>query len=91
MTTNNQPFGVTPDGQSAGLWTISNSKGLTLSLTNWGAAIVSLSQADRNGCFANVALGFSDASKYVAAAGYLGRDMWAIRESHRERSIHSRR
>ncbi len=72
MTTTNQPFGITPDGAKAESWTITNSSGLSLGLSNWGATIVSLRQPDRNGEIDEVALNFPDASGYEAVQGYLG-------------------
>jgi aldose 1-epimerase len=43
-----------------------------MSLTDWGAAIVSVRQPDRLGHAEEIALGFPDASGYQSAQGYLG-------------------
>lgn len=72
MTISNQPFGTAYDGSSARLWTIENSSGYTLGLSDWGATLVSLSTPDRNGRTADVLLGFNDASQYIPGCGYLG-------------------
>ena len=72
MSISSRPFGTAPDGSAATLWTISNAHGLSVSLTDWGAAVVSVMQPDRNGDAANVVLGFPDASGYLSQRGYLG-------------------
>ncbi len=72
MTISNQPFGMTHDGSKTRLWTIKNSSGYALSLTDWGATIVSLLMPDRNGRFTDILLGFDEASQYIPGRGYLG-------------------
>jgi len=72
MTINNQAFGTTPTGNNATLWTIENSSGLSLSLCDWGATIVSVKQPDKNGVSEEITLGFKEASRYVSSEGYLG-------------------
>ena len=65
-------FGTSCTGEPADLWTIDSPCGISLSLTNWGAAIVRLIQPDRTGRKENVVLGFDDASKYLPGNGYFG-------------------
>lgn len=72
MRINSQSFGTAPDGSAATLWSIENSSGLSLSLTDWGASIVSVKQPDRDGKAEAVVLGFEDASAYLNVEGYLG-------------------
>lgn len=72
MTCTKKPFGITSEGESANLWTITNTNGISLSLTNWGATIVSLYQPDKNGTLSNIVLGYSDVRAYEQGNAYLG-------------------
>ena len=72
MTITSRPFGTTPEGDKASSWTIENSSGLSLGLSDWGATIVSVMQPDRNEEVEEVTLGFKEASRYQSVEGYLG-------------------
>ncbi|RKX89269.1 MAG: galactose-1-epimerase [Spirochaetes bacterium] len=72
MTIKKQPFGTTPDGDTATLWTIENTSGLSLGICDWGATIVSVKQPDKAGRLDEIILGFDDASRYLSTEGYLG-------------------
>lgn len=61
-------FGKMPDGQVVHLYTLTNSHGMQVGLTNYGARIVSIIVPDRNGHMADVVLGFDNLE------GYLGKD-----------------
>lgn len=67
-----KPFGKLPDGKAVSLFTCTNSQGLVLGLTDYGARIVSLQVPDRVGKFANVTLGFDSLDKYLAHTSYMG-------------------
>lgn len=58
------PFGKTVSGEQATLYTVTNSNGMKVSFTDYGANIVSIIVPDRNGSFADVALGFKNISGY---------------------------
>lgn len=65
-------FGLLPDGTQANLYTISCG-GLTASVTDYGAHLVSLLVPDRNGHLADVVLGYDDANGYRTGNGaFLG-------------------
>ena len=65
-------FGILPDGTQASLFTISGG-GLTATVTDFGAHLVSLFVPDRDGNIADVVLGFDDANGYrTGNGGYLG-------------------
>jgi aldose 1-epimerase len=60
------------DGEAVDLYTFSNSA-LTVSITNFGAHIVSIEAPDRNGVRANVVLGFKNLDGYLGdAKTYMG-------------------
>lgn len=64
-------FGTT-DGHDVSLYTLTNERGLEVSVTNYGGALVSLKTPDRRGEFADVALGFETLEEYVRNPRYFG-------------------
>ena len=64
-------FGILPTGEQAYLYTISCGK-LTATITNCGAALVSLLVPDAKGNIADVVLGCDDASGYFPGGSFLG-------------------
>lgn len=67
-----QSFGKTPDGVETHLYTIKNSSGASLQVTDYGARIVAVNVPDRSGKLANVNLGFDSLEKYLAHTAYFG-------------------
>lgn len=67
-----KPFGSV-EGQPATLYTLTNSRGMSASVTEYGASLVAVKAANRTGQFEDVVLGFDDVSGYVNATGpYFG-------------------
>ena len=64
-------FGRT-DGREVNLYTLRNERGLEVSITNYGGAVVSLKAPDRNGDFADVVLGYETLEDYVRNPRYFG-------------------
>jgi aldose 1-epimerase len=62
----------TVDEQEVYLYTLRNERGLEVSITNYGGAVVSLKTADRNGSLADVVLGFETLEEYVRNPRYFG-------------------
>jgi aldose 1-epimerase len=58
------PFGTLPDGSEATLFTLI-APGITVRVTDWGATLVAVEVADRDGVSAGVVLGLDDASAYA--------------------------
>ncbi len=52
------------DGNSTHLFTLKNKNGMVVTLTNYGAKIVSVYAPDRSGNFADVVLGFKNIAEY---------------------------
>ncbi len=65
-------FGKTKDGHSVDLYTLTNDNGMVVTLTNWGASIVSIQAPDRAGKRADVLLGYDTAAGYMSDTAYLG-------------------
>jgi aldose 1-epimerase len=66
-----EPFG-TVEGEAVELCTLTNSSGMEVAIMTYGGIVQSISVPDRNGEFANVALGFATLDEYVAGHPYFG-------------------
>ncbi len=67
-----EEFGKTPDGEPVNLYTIKNSNGIELKVSEFGATLVSLKVPDKAGNFADIILGFDNLEGYINDAAYLG-------------------
>ncbi|MFB3905283.1 MAG: aldose epimerase family protein [Acidobacteriota bacterium] len=65
-------FGKTQGNQPIDLYTLTNDHGMVVTLTNWGATIVSVQVSDRFGQKADVVLGYDTAAGYLEDKAYLG-------------------
>jgi len=66
-------WGFTPEGEAVILYTMTNSSGAYVKLTNIGAAIVGIGVPDRTGKIEDVVLGFGDYKDYFGDSAYLGK------------------
>jgi aldose 1-epimerase len=60
------------NGIACDLYTLTNSKGMSISVTNYGGIVTALSVPDKNGTFSDVALGYDDVDSYVRNNPYFG-------------------
>lgn len=60
------------EGKEVWLYKLSNDKGLEVAITNYGATIVGIMMADKNGAVENVVLGYECLQGYIADTFYLG-------------------
>lgn len=67
-----EDFGVAPDGSPVFLYTMKNSNGMTVKLTNYGATLVSIVTPDKDGNFADIIAGFDSLSGYVNDNSFIG-------------------
>lgn len=65
-------FGRTKAGEETFLYTIANTKGMRVLLTDFGAALVSVFVKDKNGRDTDVILGYDDVSSYEKETNYFG-------------------
>ena len=73
MSVTVRPFGLDPQGRQADLITISNARGESVSLTSFGAHIVSVKVLDKAGKPGEVCLGQDSAEGYARRdIGYMG-------------------
>ena len=61
-------FGTLSDGRDVDLYTLVNSHGASVSITTFGATVVSIIVPDRNGVMGDVALGFDSVDGYVQSS-----------------------
>lgn len=65
-------FGTTADGRKGYLFTIGNNRGLEVSVTDYGASIVSIIVLDRNEKPTDVVLGYDSLEEYLRGDSYFG-------------------
>lgn len=72
MAVQKQKFGQLPDGQQVEIFTLTNASGIKARLMTYGATLVSLEVADRDGQLADITLGFDDLEGYLKSSPYFG-------------------
>lgn len=72
MTIEVTPFGKTQDGKPVSRFTITNRKGHSVSLTDFGATLMHVNVPDRNGKIENVNLSFEELAPYMQRHPYFG-------------------
>ena len=65
-------YGTLPDGSTAKLYTLTNANGLTATLTDFGATLVSMKTPDRDGNLADITLGYDTLDGWVSDTSYMG-------------------
>ena len=66
------PFGVLPDGRAVSVFTLVNRGGMTVRILDLGGIITEIHVPDRQGAFADVALGFDTIDPYLGDSPYFG-------------------
>jgi aldose 1-epimerase len=66
------PFGSLDDGTPVDIYTLTNSRGMEVTILTYGGILQSIKVPDRRGRFANVTLGFDNLADYVAKSPYFG-------------------
>lgn len=72
MSVSVSAFGKYPDGRDIELYTITNGKGMAVSVTNVGAALVKVMVPDKEGKLADVVLGFDRGEDYMGNDCFFG-------------------
>jgi aldose 1-epimerase len=60
------------DGKEVDLYTLTNSNGIQIKISNYGATITSWTTPDKNGTIENIVLGFDSLSGYLSKPPYFG-------------------
>ncbi len=72
MQTRTEPFGQTPDGQPVSVFTLTNGRGHSIRLTNYGAVLMDVNLPDAQGRIENVNLSFSTLQPYLGKHPHFG-------------------
>ena len=72
MTIEKQPFGKTEDGTQVNLYTLTNTQGMEVKITNYGGIVVSIKVPDRDGKLGDVVLGYNSVDGYIKSSPYFG-------------------
>ena len=72
MKISKSSFGKTKSGAEATLYTLENSKGMKVTLTDYGATVVGITVPDRNGKAEDITLGYDDVHGYDENGTYYG-------------------
>jgi aldose 1-epimerase len=67
-----EAFGTTSDGKAVDLYTLTNSHGVELRIMTYGGVVVSIKTPDRQGNFADIALGFDSLAGYLEKNPFFG-------------------
>ncbi|MET0981615.1 MAG: aldose epimerase family protein [Telluria sp.] len=66
------PFGKLPDGRAVSVFTLVNKAGMSIRILDFGGIITEIHVPDRDGNFADVALGFDTLEPYCGDSPYFG-------------------
>ena len=66
------PFGQLPGGEEVSVFTLVNAAGMTVKVLDFGGVITEIHVPDRDGAFADVALGFDTLEPYRGDSPYFG-------------------
>ena len=72
MSITTKAFGTDANGRTMTLYTMTNASGASVSVTDFGAHVVSILVPDREGKLAEVNLGFDELGPYTASHGSIG-------------------
>jgi aldose 1-epimerase len=67
-----QAFGRLQDGQAVDLYRLTNTQGMEVAITNYGATLVRLKVPDRQGKLGDVVLGYDNVAGYEGGKAYFG-------------------
>ena len=72
MAISKKPFGVMPDGREVTQYTLTNARGASVRVINFGGILTNVRVPDRNGVLDDVVLGFDNLASYLAEHGSMG-------------------
>ena len=67
-----QPWGQLPDGQKVELYTLKNTKGMEVKISNYGGLITHWTAPDKSGKYEDVVLGYDSLAGYLKASPFFG-------------------
>lgn len=88
MAISKKPFGVMPDGREVTQYTLTNARGASVSVINFGGILTNVRVPDRNGVLDDVVLGFDNLASYLAEHGSMGRHGWPLWQPNRTGALY---
>jgi len=67
-----EQFGTTPDGKRVDIYTLTNTKGCEVKITNYGGIVVSLTVPDKDKQMGDIVLGYDNLDGYIKNNPYFG-------------------
>lgn len=67
-----QPWGKLPDGQEVSLYTLKNTKGMEVKISDYGGLITHWTAPDKDGKYEDVVLGYDSLSGYLKSSPFFG-------------------
>ena len=80
-------FGITQKGEYASLYTLSNKKGMKIAVSDYGATLVSILTADKDGRIRDVVLGYDDVAGYEKGGAFLVQLSEGMRTASKEPAL----
>jgi aldose 1-epimerase len=71
-TITSAPWGITPEGDSVKLYTLTNANGVTVRVSDLGGIVTEVLVPDRNGELVDVVLGYDSLGAYLNGSTYFG-------------------
>lgn len=72
LSVSEAPYGQMPDGSEVSLFTLKNTNGMVVDITNYGGVITSLWVPDKDGNLGDVVLGYDSLESYLATRPFFG-------------------
>lgn len=72
MVIKKQPYGIAPDGIMADIYTLVNSHGFEVCITNYGGIVTAIKTPDRYGDWGDIVLGYDTLEEYIRHSPYFG-------------------
>src|SRR6185312_11282064 len=72
LAVSKKPFGIMPGGQNITQYLLQNTQGITATVINYGATLVSLKVPDQQGKLTEITLGFGNLEDYLKHEFYFG-------------------
>src|SRR5258706_4990091 len=76
-----RPFGAIDSGEKTNLYVLTNSRGIAVAITNYGATVLSIKVPERTGKVSDVLLGYDTAKEYQDGTAHFGSSL--VRHANR--------
>ena len=81
-------YGQMPDGAEARIFTLTNANGMEAKVTEYGAILVSITAADKDGNFADITHGYDTLEGWLTNTSYFGATVGRFGNRICQRQVH---